>query len=139
MVRGLEAEFRANGFRTARQVPARSGRSVGYIDLMAEDTSGRIVCVEVEMSTKRVPSDLVKAVRVSELQSIGRPTSGNCVLWIVVPDGRVKEAARRTLSRRKVSEDVPVLLLTYGQALTRLREKLPFFPGTMPEEKRKQN
>lgn len=139
IIRRLEAEFRDKGFRTAQQVPARSGRHVGFVDLMAENPAGQIVCVEVEMSARRVPNDIVKAVCVSALVANGRLTRGSCVLWIVVPSRRVKDAVRATLDQRTVDAKLSIFLLTYGEAMARLRNNLPLSFEAMPEEKRKSN
>jgi hypothetical protein len=132
----LDAEFRAKGCRTARQVPARSGRHIGYVDLVAEDDSGRFICVEVEMSAKRVADDIVKTTRLSWCVSHGERNSGRCVLWIVVANRRVKEAVRRKLEQLTDNEGEWILLLTYGQAVSRVRNSISFSFEAMPEEKK---
>ena len=135
IINQLDARFRAKRFRTARQVPARSGRNVGYIDLVAEDENGRFICIEVEMSARRVAADIVKVSRLSQYVSCRRHEKGKCELWIVVPNDRVKKAARRALQRLEVDEEESLSLLTYGQALSRVANCISFSSEALLEEK----
>ena len=131
----LDAEFQAKGFRTAKQVPARSGGRIDYVDLVAEDDSGRFICVEVEMSPKRVADDIVKATRLSRYALRRGQDNDRCELWIVVANRRVKEAIRRRLKQLAVNEGDMILLLTYGQAVARVRGRFSFSSEAMSEEK----
>ena len=48
IIEQLDRAFQQHGFRTARQVVTRSGSRLGFVDLVAEDASGALLCVEVE-------------------------------------------------------------------------------------------
>ena len=77
IIEQLDRVFQQHGFRTARQVVARSGSRLSFVDLVVEDASGALLCVEVETGGGggRVWRDLDKAPEAGcSLDSGPRPT-----------------------------------------------------------------
>jgi len=103
----LEGAFRAKGARVSRQVPMRVGRRPAFVDLVVHSVP-RPLAIEVEMSPRRVPNDILKA------------KSMDADLWIVVPHQRVVAAVRRKLRRELVRETEAICVLTLGLALQRV-------------------
>lgn len=104
----LETSFREHGFRVSRQVPSRPGRKTGYIDQVVSWDS-TLLAVEVELSSRRVANDLVKAMDLGAF------------LWIVVPNHKVALSVRRRLNVLRVQEREPWLcVLTLNRALKRV-------------------
>jgi len=121
----LEAEFRALGVNVSvsRQVPSRSGRTTGYIDLVVR-LGAHVLAIEAEMSPARVANDLRKADEI-----------GATSLWIVTANHNVARGGRRQLERLGVQEEDPkILCVTLGEARERVRQ---FFSLLFPAEGRK--
>ena len=97
------------GAQVDREVSIRVGGQVLYGDLLIRSGSKRIL-VEAELSARRIPNDLAKAVafRVSEL-------------WLVVPNPRLAQSVRRKLLQQSIVPGTSGLfILLLPQALQRL-------------------
>ena len=123
IIEQLDRVFQQHGFRTARQVVARSGSRLSFVDLVVEDASGALLCVEVETGGGggRVWRDLDKARKLG-------------ALWIVVPDQRVKESIRRRVRQLGAVKSGSLSVLTYGQAMQQVTNNIPFSSGSIWEE-----
>ena len=112
----MEKQIRESGVAVRRQVPAGSGRTRRYADLVAFVGTKRLI-IEAEMSSKRVAGDLLKALDL-----------GASWLWIVTPTQRVARSVRRRLRKMGIVENEPWLcVLPLGQAIESVRHYLPLF------------
>lgn len=125
MICKLEEAFHEKGIKTEMQVHVKSGDFVGFIDLVAEDESGTLLCIEVERETKRISNDYVKK------ELIG----GESILWVIVPTSTVQKSARRFVQSMELSENDSFKVLTYGQALSGVKNLIPFSFRSLREEK----
>ncbi len=97
------------GAQVDREVAIRVGERTLYGDLLIQGGARRIL-VEAELSAKRIPNDLVRAVAL-----------GACELWLVVPNPRVARSVRKRLSQQPVGPGTPgSFILLLPQALQRL-------------------
>ena len=115
MVGQLDSDFQDHGLWTGRQVPARAGRIIGYVDLVVGDGCGRFHCVEVEMSSKRIENDCHKAIAL------------NASLWIVAPHLRLRETIQKRLGELSVVSDQQIIAVTYHQARKLVANKISFY------------
>lgn len=127
IVASLRNTARHFGAGTQTEVPVslQNGRT-GYLDLVVK-TSLVLLAIEVELTPDRASNDPLKASAL--------PAD---VLWIVVPETRV---ARRIIARlgfvcrRGRVHGLPVVVLTFGQARSRLARFLqpqPINSGVPP-------
>ena len=110
------------GFLIDREVPIAVGERVLYGDLLIQRHS-QLILVEVELSSKRIANDLLKAEAL-----------GACELWLVIPNPKVARSVRRFLSRQPFKSgtcDLFVLLLP--KVLQRLREFSELISGSNVE------
>ena len=108
MITRLRDLFRDVGADTTLQCPVVVCGRMRFIDLMAELNYRRIV-VEVECSPKRIASDLEKAMALDSDE-----------LWIVVPNGQIRAAVGRKLSRLRIAPSSGLFVLTLPQAAQRV-------------------
>jgi uncharacterized glyoxalase superfamily metalloenzyme YdcJ len=120
----IERKARQLGAVVDREAAITAGGRVLYGDLLIRNGS-RQVLVEVEMSSRRVPNDLAKAM-----------AQAAC-LWIVVPNARVAESVRRKLSRHETQPQPRLFVLSLPQALQRLEAMIELNSGSNVERKRK--
>ena len=85
LLRPIDAQLRSLGARVFREYHVAPGRNSGYVDLLAVWPEFK-VCVEAEMSARRVWRDLEKATLL-----------GVEILLIVTPDCAVRDACRDAL------------------------------------------
>ena len=113
----IEQKARRLGAVVDREAPIRVGGRVLYGDLLIRNGS-RQVLVEAEMSSRRVPNDLAKAM------------AQGASLWIIVPNARVADSVRRKLSQHVTQPQPPLLVLSLPQALQRLEEMIELSSGS---------
>ena len=105
----IDQQARRFGIQVDREVAIRVNGRVLYGDLLIQGRSKRIL-VEVELSSKRIPTDLAKAAAV-----------GVCELWVVVPNPRVAGSVQQKLLQLCIEPGTSKLfILSLPQALQRL-------------------
>ena len=116
MIDVLDEEFRRIGLHTKRQVPSRKGRTAGYIDLLVCGRDGRLLVVEIEMSSKRIQGDVRKR----------RDLGDKAALWVVVPTQALVRPIDEHLRSLRAEERKKIFVLSFGAARKRLLTKDPF-------------
>jgi len=122
----VDREFKAVGAYTHREMTVRFGKQIGYVDLYAELDSHRI-CVEAELSAKRIANDLKKAM-----------AANATALWIIVPNVQVRRAVQRQLKRLHLRSNDGIFVLSLCQALERIRNCFPLISGANDSRKANQ-
>ncbi len=111
------------GAQVDREVAIEVGGRVLYGDLLIQ-VGARRVLVEAELSARRIPNDLTRAM-----------AFGACELWLVVPNPRVARSVRRKVHKQSIGPGTPRLfILLLPQALQRLDE---FLGIEFPVDRRK--
>ena len=114
------------GVQVDREIAICAGGKVFYGDLLIHGCSKRIL-VEAELSSKRIPNDLVKAA-----------AFGACELWLVVPNPRVARSVRQKLLRESIGPGTSGLfILLFSQAVQRLEEFSELISGSNAGPKKK--
>lgn len=114
MIDTLDGEFCNQGLAGSRQFPVWSNRIIGYVDFIVVNESGQMICLEIETSIKRIFSDVKKAVHLSAL------------LWIVTANSRLRDNIKARLNSSHLRENDFISVLTLGQAVYAIRNKIPF-------------
>ncbi|MCH8080233.1 MAG: hypothetical protein IIA06_10740 [Proteobacteria bacterium] len=114
------------GVQVECEVTIEVERRILYGDLLIQGGDKRIL-VEVEMSSKRIDKDLVKATALKV-----------CEVWIVVPNPKVAELVRRKIKQLMIVPGVTRLfILLLPQALQRLEELFELNSGSNVEKENK--
>ena len=114
------------GVQVECEVTIEVERRILYGDLLIQGEDKRIL-VEVEMSSKRIDKDLVKATALKV-----------CEVWIVVPNPKVAELVRRKIKQLMIVPGVTRLfILLLPQALQRLEELFELNSGSNVEKENK--
>ena len=124
LISQIEAGFQVRKCRTGRQVAVRMESGIGFVDLLAADEFGQLLCTEVEVrDTKRVARDCRKAQTLA------------AGLVIATPHPRLRDAVRRKLEQLDLRESQTIIAWTYGQVIQRLMNTIPFSFAAFLEEK----
>lgn len=114
LLKGIWQQLLAWGASVETQVFSSSESGRGFIDLTARLPCGRLIAIEVEMTTRRILNDVRKAIDL-----------GADELWIVVPNAKVREASKRCLRDLESNKQVQVSVLTQSEASQRLSNCFP--------------
>jgi len=124
LVRGLCAQCGRIGARAEIEVPVRCGQRTRFIDVVVRNES-EVIALEVECDARRIEWDVEKAM-----------AFGADEFWIVVPDAHLACRVRRQVDKYQQSTEAGVIcVLTYGQALERLRKCFSLISAANTQEK----
>jgi hypothetical protein len=105
LLQAVAGALAAHAIWIRHEVRVRGPDFTGFCDLVA-NIDGKLLVVEAELSAKRVARDVRKALLL-----------GAHCLWIVVPNGKVRRAAQRQLSKLPLEDanTIPtsILLLSH--------------------------